>query len=129
MKNCGCGLFLREAQRGGVAGVPQLLGAQGRSSHARRGWIGHRATELGYSSVQDAMAAEHSLMSSELMRTSEGDIPEGSAMVDGGCPTPCMRAGNVWAVHQWVMRHRSSSRWHSADLPQLDTRMAARTAF
>ena len=41
-------------------------------------WIGHRATELGYSSVQDAMAAEHSLMSDELMRAyRKDDIPEG----------------------------------------------------
>jgi MoaA/NifB/PqqE/SkfB family radical SAM enzyme len=68
VKNCGCGLVLEK--------LNSVESVEFHNSWAPKAglqvfdlqWISARASELGYSSVQDGLAAEHTLMYDELMR-------------------------------------------------------------
>jgi len=77
VKHCGCGLMLDGLNL--VESLEYFNGWASVAGVARHdvGWMGARATELGYASVQDALATEHTRMYDELMRAyGKDEFPE-----------------------------------------------------
>ena len=77
VKNCGCGLFLEKLNIVESLEFYNSWAPKAGLPMHDASWMERRATELGYPSVQDALAHEHGLMYDELMRAfGKDEFPE-----------------------------------------------------